>query len=59
MIDLLLVAYKKYNLSYDAETKRLVSYVPIRMCDFVNIKNIIKKHNLPIEEIRVLDWGRY
>lgn len=57
MIDLLLVAYKKYNLSYDPTTRRLVSYVPILMRDFMTIKYIIKKHDLPIDEIRVIDWG--
>lgn len=54
MIAEIIEKYSQYHLRYDVKDKMLITREPMLVKDLVNIKNIIKKYNLDVKEIRIL-----
>lgn len=54
MINELMKKYKQYRMRYDPSNKTLFIYTPMLVKDYVNLKNIIKRYKLEIEDIRLI-----
>lgn len=55
LIDTLLKYFDQYNIRYDVKAQMLIIKSEILMKDFMMIKRIIKRYNLKVKEIRVID----
>lgn len=55
LIDTLLKYFDQYNIRYDVKDQMLIIKSEILMKDFMMIKRIIKRYNLKVKEIRVME----
>lgn len=55
LINKLIEKFSKYNIRYDVKGKMLIIKSEILIKDFMTIKRIIKKYNLKVKEIRVME----
>lgn len=55
LIDTLLNYFNQYNIRYDVKDQMLIIKSEILMKDFMMIKRIIKRYNLKVKEIRVME----
>ena len=55
LIDTLLNYFDQYNIRYDVKDQMLIIKSEILMKDFMMIKRIIKRYNLKVKEIRVIE----
>lgn len=55
LIDTLLNYFNQYNIRYDVKDQMLIIKSEILMKDFMMIKRIIKRYNLKVKEIRVIE----
>lgn len=55
LIDTLLKYFDQYNIRYDVKDQMLIIKSEILMKDFMMIKRIIKRYNLKVKEIRVIE----
>lgn len=55
LINTLLKYFDQYNIRYDVKDQMLIIKSEILMKDFMMIKRIIKRYNLKVKEIRVIE----
>ena len=54
MINELMKKYEQYLMRYDPSNKTLFIYTSMLVKDYVNLKNIIKRHKLEVNDIRLM-----
>lgn len=54
MINELMKKYGQYLMRYDPSNKTLFIYTSMLVKDYVNLKNIIKRHKLEVNDIRLM-----